>query len=443
MYVVVIDPRGITKKWQARIDMLELGAGGFEGAERSAIFAVGSIELVFIFIEAGERTLSFPFQKDRTIGRLRDFAECILRSRWVMQPGGNSSLHQQRIDLIPSVVIFFGFGQRLVGVTLGVVELVGLFRDESQSDQGVDDGFTTAESTCKLERLLKGLVGYFEITSVHVDVTEIGEPSDLVSQVAKLFGLRSSVNKHSFSFFGVAELVVGPPHISQRGLRDAGEPLDNGDAASCIGPIEGFVEVRLFLCRPTQVEKCCSFQERITGSVRRCQGAFKQSLRLDVVTPMHLQEAPRAHNVRTSRRVSDGAEPLRLTECLFRLGKPTQTGVGDCLDPVLLHKKILGGRRTRLRGQQTQYILVPSLPGKRSCFEDREPPGPLLAGFMEKTVAYVGFSRSYFRVSFFKCRFCAVEGDIRIAPTRANEEKSAHSNKEGNSPKATSPHATR
>ena len=110
--------------------MLKFGPRGFERSKRSLILAFGGIELAFVFIKPGQRTLRLPLQEDWAIRRLRDFAECILRSGSVMQPGGYSPLNQLRIDLVPPIVILSRLGKRLIRITLRVVQLSDLLGDE-------------------------------------------------------------------------------------------------------------------------------------------------------------------------------------------------------------------------------------------------------------------------------------------------------------------------
>jgi len=203
--------------------------------------------VLFVLIETGERTLRLPLQEDWTIRGLLDCVECVLGSRRVLQAGRNPPLHQQRIHLVAPVLILTRFGEGLIGEASGVIEFVGLLGDEGQGLESCDNVLSAFDFPGQIERSTKRLLRLAEIISINVDITERREPAGLAFDVAELFRLISSLNEHALGFLRVAEFEVGPAHVAQRLLRNSSEVSRQGDLACGIGPVQGFVKMRLLI----------------------------------------------------------------------------------------------------------------------------------------------------------------------------------------------------
>ena len=133
MNVVVVDAGSIGKKWQPGIFVLEFRAGCLKGAERSPVFPLGRVWLIFLFIEPGERALRLPLQKHRAILRLRDLAERALGRSDVMLSRGNLPLDQPRINLVALVAIGSRHREGFGCVAFRIVQLSGLLGNECQA----------------------------------------------------------------------------------------------------------------------------------------------------------------------------------------------------------------------------------------------------------------------------------------------------------------------
>src|SRR5271163_4789956 len=66
MNVIIVDASAVREKRKLRILMLHGIASPFEGGYRVAICRVSHLWPIFVFVEAGERVLGFPLQKDGT-----------------------------------------------------------------------------------------------------------------------------------------------------------------------------------------------------------------------------------------------------------------------------------------------------------------------------------------------------------------------------------------
>src|SRR5277367_5528130 len=78
---------------------------GFEGGERSLIFAVRGIDQRFALVEEGERTFSLPFQKDRTDRVSLDHLKGLFGCGSIAATSCNLALNQRGIELIQMILV--------------------------------------------------------------------------------------------------------------------------------------------------------------------------------------------------------------------------------------------------------------------------------------------------------------------------------------------------